>query len=263
MNSLIVFRFRAVQYRFQLHWIPTLVCFVLLAGLLGLGRWQWQRAEFKEALQNRFLTAPRESIVTVATIVDTGPDAQGLPIVLQGTLDNTRTVLLDNQMEGRLPGVHVLTPLHTTNGEIVLVNRGWMPIAQGAIGNARLLPDVPPTRDGVLMLAGHVYFPSDKQLVLKDDDYSNPQWPLLVQKIDLPALASALAGSGAGVELAPFIVRVNPDVIVETAEQMPRHWQLMTMSPEKHRAYAFQWYGLALTLVILYIVFSCQKVASA
>lgn len=263
MNPFIALRARLAGYRFRPHWIPTFICLILLTGLLGLGRWQWQRAEFKEALQNRFLTASRESIVTVETVVDTGRDAQGLPIVLQGVLDNTHTVLLDNQMEGQMPGVHVLTPLHTVNGEVVLVNRGWMPIAQGAIGSTRLLPEVPPARDGVLTLAGHVYFPSDKQLILKEDDYSKPRWPLLVQKLDLPAMTSVLGGSGAGVELAPFIVRVDPDVIVETAQQMPRHWQLMTMSPAKHRAYAFQWYGLALTLVILYVVFSCQQVASA
>ena len=52
------------------------------------------------------------------------------------------------------------------------------------------------------------------------------------------------------------VVRLDPDVRIETGEQMPRHWQFMVIGPEKSRAYAFQWFAMAAVLLGFYIYFS-------
>lgn len=257
-------RLPLIKYRFCPQLVPSLVCLVLLAILITLGHWQWQRAKTKEFLQKRFLEASVGTVFNPDVISGLGRDAQGLRIALRGAFDNAHTVLLDNQMEGQAPGVHVLTLFRTSSGKAIFVNRGWMPIGIGHLGEERALPNISSTRGGELSLEGYVYFPSEKQLVLKEDDYSKLVWPLLVQKLDMPALASVMTDIDADVELAPFIVRLHPDAMAELTNQMPRHWFVSsTMSPQRHRAYAFQWYGLALTLLVLYIIFSSEKVVSA
>lgn len=242
------------SYRFQPQLIPTLVCLALWLLLLSLGRWQWQRAEFKEDLLKRYAQGAQSQPLTLAEVTKLGQAVQGFPVTLQGVFDNSHSVLLDNQMLGVQPGVHVLTPLRTTEGEVLLVNRGWLPQPPTQFGQTRQRPLIPPTLQSMGLLTGTVYFPSSKQVVLKADDFSQPQWPLLVQKLDLDAISQVL-----GVELPAFVVRLDEGVRTEQGDPLVRHWQLLVMPPEKHRAYSFQWYGMAFALLICYIVFSTRK----
>jgi surfeit locus 1 family protein len=242
------------RYRFRPQLIPTVICVLLFGLLISLGRWQWQRAEFKESLMQRYARGAQAQPLVVEEVIRLGQDAQGFPVAVNGMFDNTHSVLLDNQMEGAQPGFHVLTPLRTAGGPVVLVNRGWIPLPASAFGEKRQIPAILDTLKKPLALSGTVYFPSAKQMVLKADDFSHVQWPLLLQKLDLPAISQVL-----GVELPPFVIRLDAGSRAEQGDQLVRHWQLLVMTPEKHRAYSFQWFGMAVTLLILYIVFSCEK----
>lgn len=244
------------SYQFKPQLLPTLFCLLLWLLLVGLGCWQWQRAEFKERLQERYARGAQSQALALAEVAKLGHDVQGYPVVVRGVFDNAHSVLLDNQMEGAQPGVHVLTPLRTVEGAVVLVNRGWLPLPAAQFGKMRQLPIVPDALDSAELLAGTVYFPSAKQMVLKADDFSQVHWPLLVQRLDLTAIAQVL-----GVELPPFVIRLNTGVRTEQGEPFVRHWQLLVMAPEKHRAYAFQWFGMAIALLILYVVFSTGKIS--
>lgn len=243
--------------RFKPRLIPTLFCLALFLLLVGLGCWQWSRAEYKAALEQRHHAGLSGRPLTLEEAIQGQVEVQGFPLQVAGTFDNSRSLLLDNQMEGSRPGYQLLTLLLTTEGKAVWVNRGWLAAAAD-----RRQPSLPDTRDGVLALQGKVYVPGNKQVVLKADDYTRPQWPLLVQKLDLPATAQILKAERPGVELAPFVVRLDPDQDVESGDELVRHWQWMTMGPEKHRGYAFQWFGMALALFIFYLVFSTEKKSS-
>ena len=52
-----------------------------------------------------------------------------------------------------------------------------------------------------------------------------------------------------GYALWPYILYLQDgsEALLET------HWRMVQMGPEKHLGYAVQWFGLALTLVILYL----------
>lgn len=240
--------------RFKPRLLPTLFCLALWVVLVAMGCWQWSRAHSKELLQARYEAGMNAQPLTLQEAQQQGADIQGFPIEIQGVLDRQRHFLLDNQMQGARPGFNVLTPLHTDQGQWVLVDRGWLPWDE-----QRRVPLLAAPIEKLLPLRGRVYFPSARQVVLKADNYTQPDWPLLVQKIDLPAMAGALAVETAGVELAPFVIRLNPDEPVEQGEQLLRRWSWLVMAPEKHRAYAFQWFGMALTLIILFFIFSIER----
>lgn len=244
---------RLGPYQFRPALWPSLLCGILIVLFIQLGHWQWGRANYKQDLMERYqqgLSAkPLESI---SEIVSLGKDLQGYPATFEGFFPNEKVVLLDNQVRDRVAGFHVLSPLAVKGQGVILVNRGWL------AGNLdRSLPKIPLLREGILTIQGKIYFPSKKQFVLKEDEASTSTGPLLIQKLDLPAISRGL-----GVELAPFVLRADPGEIIELGEQMPRDWQFIVMSAEKSRAYSFQWFAMALALLILYGIFSTEKTCS-
>ena len=52
-----------------------------------------------------------------------------------------------------------------------------------------------------------------------------------------------------------FIIRMNP----EANNGFIREWSVVSMPPERHVAYAVQWFALALLVVILFVVLSMKK----
>ena len=166
------------------------------------------------------------------------------PVQLRGTPDNTHTILLDNRIHESIAGYHVLTPVHSESGQWVLLNRGWFPR-----GRSRdQLPEIPALPE-TLSVAGRSYVYSDKVFTLAEDDLSQPSWPLRVQRVDMARLGQLL-----GIELAPFEVRAEPGEPLETGAQMVRDWTGSMMTPDRHRAYALQWFAMAAALVILLVL---------
>jgi surfeit locus 1 family protein len=51
-------------------------------------------------------------------------------VILRGTYDAPRQVLIDNRLHQERAGYHVITPLRLEGSSMhVLVNRGWLPAA--------------------------------------------------------------------------------------------------------------------------------------
>ena len=77
-------------------------------------------------------------------------------------------------------------------------------------------------------------------------------WPRVVQQIELEQFESLL-----GHELLPVLLQLDP----EDPHGFVRDWRpVYGVTPDKHRAYALQWYTLALVLVIIYIGMNTRRV---
>jgi surfeit locus 1 family protein len=127
--------------------VLTLAASVLFADL---GRWQWHRAQQKQALADDFRAGGQ-------VLADLGASATAaLPryaqVRLQGSYDGEHQFLLDNISHDGLPGFEVLTPLHLTDGRTVLVNRGWVPLT----ASRSRLPDVHLDRAGAQTFTGRL-----------------------------------------------------------------------------------------------------------
>jgi len=239
-------------YQLKPRLIPGLMCLAFFVLFLVLGHWQWQRADYKESLRLRYQQGEVSEPLTIKQIIALGKDVNTFPVVIDGSFDNSHSVLLDNQVENMSVGFQVLTPLVTAQHETILVDRGWLPLGKDR-AHFTEVPLLDNTRQ--FHITGKVYFPSEKQFVLQNDKFVDIHWPLLVQKLDLAGIGKAL-----GVELAPFVIRLNEDQQVENGQQLIRHWQFMVMGPEKSRAYSFQWYAMAAVLFLFYVYFSVEKV---
>lgn len=233
-------------------WQPRLG--ILLLGLFGiaffcrLGVWQLDRAVLKEQMTARYSERLHARPLELPQLLAQGADVEDFPVHLRGHYDNSRLVYLDNQPNGPVAGYHVYTVFFPEgDSQGILVNRGWV-----AVGDSfQQLPAVPAA--GSRELTGSVAYPSP-YFTVGQPDYR--QRPLRVSRLEMSPLSTAL-----GVQLRPFIIRLD----AVAADGFRRDWSpaaRLGMPPEKHRAYAFQWFSLALTVLVVLIVVNLRKSGS-
>lgn len=214
-----------------------------LAGVgigTSAGLWQLDRAAERRALQARFAAGG-----TAAAIRQLVSDAEALvlrygQLQLTGRYDPDHQVLLDNLSYRGLPGYQVLTPLMTPAGT-VLVNRGWVP----ANGDRTILPDI---RVGNLAreVTGRIErLPRPGIQLAAAPMPAEAAWP---RRLLFPTSAEVSAQSG--IALRDYQLLLDPGA----ADGFVRDWHPGGMAPERHLAYAVQWFGLALTVVVIYVV---------
>lgn len=212
---------------------------LVAAGLAQLGRWQLQRAHEKETLLAGIERAESAAIVDFAS-VPPGSSLRFRAVAMRGHFRADRQVLLDNQLQKGRPGVRAYVPFQLESEQrLVLVDRGWLarpdrtqplPLAQVPLGEVEL--------KGILL------DPPGAGMVL--GAMQDSTWPALVTRIDLAELQSRL-----GLSLLDFVLE---DLGTPRAESI----RAGMLPPERHRGYALQWFGLSLTILIIYAVLALR-----
>jgi surfeit locus 1 family protein len=211
---------------------------VLLTARLGV--WQLSRAAQKEALQQSLQTRGELALVPMSDLARTTVDSElqlRRRTVLTGRWLPDRTIFLENrQMEGR-SGFFVMTPLELGPGDAVVVQRGWAP--RDLLDRTRL-PAVP-TPEGLVNVAGLIA-PPPSALYAFGADAAGP----LRQNLDMVAYAQEI-----GLALRPWSLQQQGDA----DDGLIRRWPAPAVDVHKHYGYAFQWFALAILLVLLYAWF--------
>lgn len=163
---------------------------------------------------------------------------KGKAVSLSGVFEQKYSVLLDNQTHQGRVGYRWFVPFQSGGGW-VLAELGWV-AAPASRSELPTLPDL----SSLASLGGVLDLPSAR-IVLQETGESG--WPLRVQTIDLSALEQAME-----ITLSPWVVRVNAVSRAGSATPLPATpvWEPVVMQPEKHYAYAAQWFGLALVVVV-------------
>lgn len=229
---------------------------VFFAALfMTLGNWQLNRAAEKQALIDQHRRVAMSEPVTLPGREEVTNHADAWryrPVREAVEWQSERQFLLDNKVHARQAGYHVLTPARIVrNGEWVLVNRGWVP--QGK--TRRDLPDVripesPKTPETIIR--GDIYPPfPDAYRTGVDMAGGATGWPLVIQYIDFEAIGKLL-----GAPVLPFVVRLSPE---ENNPGFVRIWPTVPFSPEKHIAYAWQWFAMAGVILILFFFLNIKR----
>lgn len=230
-------------FAFDFEWRITLFTLLFLPLLISLGFWQLQRAEEKAAIAVAFEARQQRPPALLAELADRRPEALSyMPVKLHGQYRNGQDFLLDNRMQGGKYGNEVLTVFELDNGELALVNRGWI-IADPA---RRSLPEIPPAPQAA-ELTGRVYVSPGDPYLLAEQEITG-DWPLQVQAVDMEKMAHAIGV--AGNRLFPYPVRIDAG----QPGALSVDWQVLNSSPEKHRGYAAQWFSMATALALIYIL---------
>ena len=210
---------------------------VLVLAFGRLGAWQLQRGAEKVQRISGFEAAERLTGLPEADSV-----TEFTSLLLRGHFDLQQHTLADNQiLEGR-PGVHVYSPFHVRSGEVILVNRGWLPLE----ASRRLLPEVE-TVPGIIEISGRIGpIPKPGRQLGEARAMSPDEWPQLVTYPDRDRIAVAL-----GTELYPWVLFLDE---ISAGGFGDRKWSPVYMSPDKHRAYAFQWFAMALATIVTWLI---------
>jgi len=233
------------HYQFKTTLIPSIVTLALLYLMISLGLWQLERADYKANLQSLIESKQNTSAIALSAIAKKEDDWLYQPVFANGEFDNEHQVLLDNQVNNMVAGYSIFTPLKLSNDLGILVNRGWLPIGK----RRSELPDISIMLEKQI-INGLTAKPPSKGLVLSSNANNFTTWPAVLQYIDVQEIEKKL-----NYKLMPMIIIMNH------AEQTPFEPLAVkiNMRSEKHTGYAFQWFGLSLTLFIIYIVVNTKN----
>jgi len=224
----------------------TIFTFAFAPLLFWLGQWQLDREQEKIQLQNDYEMRMLAPAVPIKDIDWRRSDLGFLKVKTLGEFQNGRVYLLDNKIhEGRV-GYELIQPFVTETGQTILVNRGW--IAQGL--SREQLPDSPKV-EGVIEIQGSIYVPLDEAFLLNGiEENGTLAGPKVIQSIQVEAISADLKK-----EIAPYTVR-----LLENSPGLEQaNWQAVNMLPEKHRAYAVQWFAMLFALLVMFIYFGYKN----
>ena len=240
-NFSILKRIKISLSNISLPWLIFTV--IIFSGLLKLGIWQSERAIEKELRLEKMVELEQQSALSLAEVLNlkaTNTDLDYIndfPITIDGNFNPDIVFLLDNQTHNNSLGYRVYQVV--TVGEYsILVNLGWI---QGSI-NRQDIPKVE-ALVGQYNFTGHVRF-IEKGMMLMKQELTPNKSPLRVQQIDLENFSTLI-----GTQLLPFVVYLDKNEVLG----FEKNWQPIVMPPEKHRAYAFQWFSLAAAWLLLMI----------
>jgi surfeit locus 1 family protein len=208
--------------------------------LVGLGTWQLQRLEWKkgeiEALQTRSVAAA----VALPLADEDLAKFKYQRVAARGRYRHDKEIYLVARSLRGSPGFHVLTPfVREDGGGAVLVNRGWVPFEKRS-PETRLEGQIA----GVVPLDGIVRLEKKPGLFTPDNDPVKNNWYL----VDTGAMSD-----WAGIKLAPGYYVIAEKAKYPGAFPVGRQWRLDIRND--HLAYAITWYGLALALLVIYILY--------
>ena len=215
----------------------------LVAFLVKLGFWQISRGIEKERLLEHFAQG---ELIIYSDLIELPENAKGLTVSLKGDFDASKSVLLDNQTYKGKVGYRWMMPFlpekqSFQKNKWILVDMGWI----SAFERRETLPSLP-LLSGRYSIEGVLDFPSLK-MVLKNEN-SMLSWPLRVQLVDLNNIAKM-----AKKDFFPWVLRLQSGPFQEGEvvhlDTTPI-WKPVVLLPEKHFAYAVQWFGLAFVLLI-------------
>jgi cytochrome oxidase assembly protein ShyY1 len=139
------------------RWVAFFVVVGLAAwGAYALGQWQFHRLDERKA-SNRLVAANMAAApVPLDQLLRVGEPPRDHDewrrVTVHGTWDDAHAIVLKYQTRDGASGIDVVTPLRTSSGAAVLVDRGWMATTNS--GAAR--PDVPPAGDEPVTVTGYV-----------------------------------------------------------------------------------------------------------
>ena len=231
--------------------VATVSVLLVIAIGCAAGIWQINRAQQKIEL-GRVLEA-RLQLPTLNANLDTLTldQASYRRVLARGRYLPLEAVWLDNRprpvAEGGsgspgLAGFYLMMPLQLEGQDRVLwVNRGWAP----RNSQDRLILPVVQTSEGVTAIEGIAFAHPGKVFELGKANPADKK-PRIEQNFDLEQESRIHQW-----QQLPFIVREEN---TSSSDGISRTWPLPTNGVDRHYAYAFQWFGLALTGFLFWFI---------
>ena len=221
--------------------VGYLVAIALIIAMIGLGFWQLNRAAYKaEKQQNMDQRIGVETQQLPSHIVD-AEEWAFFRVSVSGEYLPELGFLVDNIINKSVPGVSAVTPMRIKGSQtLILVDRGWLGWAE----DRTFLPVVE-TPEGDLDITGLLVPAAKDHFYLTDPETSGERKQLWSQ-LDINRFINMTSNP------------VQPLILILDDGQPGSYefiWQIQDDNwIARHKAYAVQWFGLALTLLVITVL---------
>jgi surfeit locus 1 family protein len=208
---------------------------LLLLGALfaSLGAWQLRRAETSRATFASFAASAAEAPLTVLPN-DLDGAQRFRRIEVGGEYVPEPQLLLDNMLHNGNAGYHVITGLRVPERrELVLVNRGWVPVGTDRSALPDVAVDAMPRR-----LVGRLERLPRPGIRLGAAAPNSADVAAVVMQYPTAADVERVLGA----PVLDYQLLLDPD----ESNGYVRDWRAPGMQPERHLSYAGQWFALAI-----------------
>ncbi|MFB9376408.1 SURF1 family protein [Kineococcus gynurae] len=230
------------------RWRKGLALAVLVAVVcVLLGQWQWHRRAERLARNAPLVQNYDRSPTDLAAVLDEdgsplAPGEAWTPVRVRGTYDQAGTLLVRNRPRDDTAGYDVLVPLVLDGGARLMVDRGWIPAGSGSER-----PDSVPAPPG-----GAV------EVVARLRPWEEPrrgaaptgQVPAVAEQAVRSALQTVSPGPAPLLGGYAVLAAESPG----PAGDAPRPEVRPDVDEGPHLAYTVQWYGFALTALVVWVV---------
>lgn len=221
------------MYRFlaSTRWLGWLlmVC-IFAAACVGLGRWQMNRLDEARSDNQRVeanYDAAALDFAAARPFFDALPeDRAWTPVRMTGTYLDADTLIVRNRPNDGAPGYEVLVPFRTTDGTVVIVDRGWLPIGDDSAGRPDNIP-APPRGTVTVTSRLKIGEPAVKRTAPTGQ----------VASIELPRIADML---GYPIATGAFGILADEDPAPAT---VPQALQRPSVDEGNHLSYSLQWFA--------------------
>lgn len=230
--------------KFRPAFWPTVIFIPMFLTMIGLGIWQLQRLQWKEALIAQRAAGISAPAVTVPVDPEAARSLDFRHVVAQGEFLNDHELFLGSTNEGGESGYHVLTPLRLKDGSLILVDRGWI---SGTL------------KDPAKRAAGQIAGAVTVEGLLRLPPAGRPSWFVPDNRcdvnywfyVDLPAMAACQKVD----RLLPYYMDAGP---APNRGGWPKGGQSRVALPNDHLQYALTWFSLAAAFAVIYYLYHRQ-----
>ncbi len=231
------------SYVFKPKFWPTVTTIPILIALLLLGNWQLQRLEWKlgliEQIEERAFMDP----VPLPIGINNLDELEYQSVSLMGTFNNDQEMTVYSVGPNGEPGYDLYTPFTDQLGQIIIINRGWVP---EQIKNQVARPDT--LVEGIVSVTGLLRKPGTKLWYGPENEPENNNWFYR----DL-----------AGMAKAQNIKDVYPMFLYAAKMDGDNSYPVAGRTEfnivNNHLDYALTWFGLAIVLVVIYLIAHIKK----
>jgi len=241
-----------VTERFRRLLWPSLMTVGMMIVLLGLGTWQVKRLFWKEALLAQIDRAEAADPVPLPAQPSRSPLSPFMKVSAAGEFLPDKAALYGAEVRtiatGPAMGARMIEPLREASGDTILVDRGWVPVSREA-------PIDQP--NGTVTISGYLRPGDASHWFSVRDDPAGRRFFTLDPKI---------IGDAIGLpDVRPFVLVVlaahpGPSGPLAGPDLTPNRWpdpaRHLPRPPNSHLSYAVTWYGLALALLAIFIVWA-------
>lgn len=240
-----------MRFSFRFRLLPFIAMLAVAAIGIALGQWQLRRAAEKTTIEQRIAEREKDVPLRLEGVAASAADADALEfrqVAVRGEFLPRWTIYLDNRPHQGKPGLYVMTPLKIAgSGRHIIVARGW--VARDVADRSRI-PEIA-TPAGVVDVTGSVRLHAGRLLQLGQPAPLKPG--AIVQNLDAAQLAQA-----SGLDIEAFIVEQTGD----GRDGLVRDWPRPSLGIDRHYGYAFQWFALAATAFLFFVVTGFKRASN-